>query len=189
MTVEQIISKAVVVFTKVLPALPYPSQLVYVQLFARSHFLGDTACQISRRVLSEVTNLSELTVKRAMDKLITEGLVVEKCAPTKRSAAIYEVIVPQGMRKSLRHQIEPEDVLRRLGAPVAVYEGVLAKLQPYDRQLLEIAIDSLEPVERADFHKRASERVQPGERVDDKFRELVLQAKFGEAILSKYAGS
>lgn len=188
MELTQFYTRFIDLTDRVLPAIHHPSdQLVYLQLFSRTLAVGQRTCRISYRDLGELTGLSVVTVKTAIRRLLDQGILRIAVQAAAKVAQTYEVLWPsEEIRKRSRLERSPMVVLKESGAAGGAYEGIIGKLTPEDREMLEILEGSLTLEEEKRLRKMAKESLGVGDNPENKFREMIVMTRFGPERLKKY---
>jgi hypothetical protein len=173
---------------RVLPAIRHPSdQLLYLQFFSRTIAVGEKTCRISYRDLSELTGLSVITIKTAVRRLIDHGILRIAESAAAKVAQTYEVLWPTEIKRLQRLERSPMVLLKESGAGGEHYEGILDKLTPEDKEILEILASSLPFEEEKRLRKMAREAaLKAGQDPGEKFKELIVLTQFGPERLKKY---
>lgn len=193
-----VIAKYYEVTDKVLPGLSLSEQAVFLQIFARTIAAGEDSVRVSYGDLVTLTNASLPTVKSALQSLIEKGLLALVGEFRAKIPRRYRIIMPNG-----GHQMLPERLRREFSAILGnisvgsaspssednIYSGILGKLTPEDREMLEMILDSLSQQESDRYMRLAREAAPVGasdKEISARLREIVVGAKFGPEKLRKY---
>lgn len=172
---------------RVLPSLSStPEMIVYLHFFSHSLAVGEDTCRKSYKMLSDLTKLSPLTVKTAVRGLIGKGLLTIVKPGAAKSPATYRVHFPHELSRITRLQRDPDFILHEAGSKDHTTAGIIAMLDPFDRERLMTIIATLTEEQAAELRRKAQEMARPGDDPETKFHELVLLKKFGPDRIRKY---
>jgi outer membrane translocation and assembly module TamA len=131
--------------------------------------------------------LSLRTIRTAVRRLTDHGILRITGPASAKVAQTYEVLWPTEIKRLQRLERSPMVLLKESGAGGEHYEGILEKLTPEDKEILEILASTLPFEEEKRLRKMAREAaLKAGEDPGKKFQELIVLTQFGPERLKKY---
>ena len=131
--------------------------------------------------------MSLRTIRTAVRRLTDHGILRITGPASAKVAQTYEVLWPTEIKRLQRLERSPMVLLKESGAGGEHYEGILEKLTPEDKEILEILASTLPFEEEKRLRKMAREAaLKAGEDPGKKFQELIVLTQFGPERLKKY---
>lgn len=153
-------------------------QAIVFQIFARTVLVGEEKCRLSLNVLTKLSKMNILTVRKAMQSLIGKKIVLVVSSPRPKVAAEYKLRIPEDYPHIHKFQRLPYKMIQdALPSPtpqrVVLTDEGLAFLTTLKRSLSEDA-DSWANLEVAARQER-----REGEPLEDAMDRVIVNRYFG----------
>lgn len=191
-TVDKFYKLYIHVESIIAPNLSQSEAAVYRYFFSCSIAVGQPSCKASLRDIEYATNMSQLTISRAIRSLKLKGCIEIVKKPGPYSPGTYRVSFPSDLGKKVGEEIRRKELplypaLLEGSYRENDYEGLIDMLDPEDKNYLNLILKSLSPAKQMRLRSEAIKSGLSGEAAEKKYMELVVLNEFGPLRLEKYA--
>lgn len=191
-TVEKFYKLYIQVESTIVPNLSCSESAVYRYLFSHSIAVGQSNCRASLRDIEYATNMSQLTISRAIKSLKAKECIEIIKEPSPYSSGIYNVLFPTTLSKKRGEEIRRKELplypaLVEGSYKEGNYEGLIDRLNTEDREYLDLILKSLPPAKQMRLRSEVVKSGLSGELAEKRYMELVALSEFGPLRLRKYA--
>ena len=195
MRLAEIIKHLLYITEQAKNSIPPLEKSIYLQVFVNTALMGRATTRLSYGDISALEKVrSPRTIQAAISDLTARGLISEAVTRKGKRASEYRLVELKDSDLDPILINKTREIVSVLsGVPIEeggekenIYVGIVQRLSPEDRELLEAIISSLTPAEEERLVSMAKNTLKPGESLNIKLREMAVATKFGPNRLRKY---